>query len=91
MGSSMKSFNIFGNHRKIRFLGGSSRKTNISGKLPKKGKFGQFVDLRGGVGWGGGVGKTGGGAFEGGGCLIPQCTRRGVAYILLIKSYISRS
>ena len=37
-----------------------SQKTNIEGGLPKKGGFGQFADLRGGLG----KKERGGGVFE---------------------------
>ena len=42
----MKNFNILGIHWKTRLSGGSSRKTNIEGGLPKKGGLRQFGDLR---------------------------------------------
>ena len=47
----LKNLNILGVHWKIRLLGGGSQKTNIEGGLPKKGGFGQFVDLREGGAW----------------------------------------
>ena len=51
MGLRMENFNILGDRWKIRLLaGGSSRKTDIEGGLPKKGGFGQFADLREGLG-----------------------------------------
>ena len=40
---------------------GGSRETNIEGGLPKKGRFGQFASLKGGLGK-----KEGGGVFKGG-------------------------
>ena len=51
MGLRMKNFNIFGGSfwcsLKNPILGGGSRKTNVEGKLPKKGGLGQYADLRG--------------------------------------------
>ena len=48
MGLRMENFNILGDHWKIRLLagGGSPRKTDIEGGLPKKGGLGQFTGLR---------------------------------------------
>ena len=60
----MKNFNILGVDQKIWLYGGSSRKTNIEGGLPKNGRLGHYADFREGLGK-----KEGGGVFEGG--LIP--------------------
>ena len=52
MGLGMKNLNILGVYWKIWLSGGSSRKTDIEGGLPKKGGLGQFADLREGGGGG---------------------------------------
>ena len=45
----MKNFNFWGGSLKNpTFMGRGSRKTNLEGKLSKKGGLGQFADLRGG-------------------------------------------
>ena len=59
----MKNFNILGVHWKVWLLGGS-QKTNIEGRLPKKGGLDSLL-IQGGLGK-----KERGGVFEGG--LIPQ-------------------
>ena len=57
----MKNFNVLGVHWKIRLLRGYSQKTNIEGgDCLKRGDFGLFTALRGGLGK-----KEGGGVFEG--------------------------
>ena len=49
------------------FRGRVHKKSDIEGGLPKKGRLGQFADLRRGLGK-----KEGDGVFDGG--LIPRCT-----------------
>ena len=61
MGLRMKNFDILGVHWKIWLLGEFQEKLIYRGVLPKKGRLGQFVDLRGA--WQ----ERGGGVFEGGG------------------------
>ena len=56
----MKNFNILGVHWKIQLSGEGSRKINIYGGLPIKGRLRRFVDLRGA--WQ----ERAGGVFEGG-------------------------
>ena len=55
----LKNFNFLGGSLKNPTFRGGSQKTNIEGGLPKKGGFGQFVDLR----EGGGLGKKEGIVF----------------------------
>ena len=61
MGLRMKKFNILGVHWKIRFLEGVTKNQYRGGDYLKRGRLGQFVDLRGGIArkrwecfWGGG-------------------------------------
>ena len=68
----MKNFNFWGGSLKNpTFMGRGSRKTNIEGRLPKKGGLGQFADLRGG---GGLARKRGWFFFKGGGVDTPMHT-----------------
>ena len=78
MGLGMKNLNILGVYWKIWLSGGSSRKTDIEGGLPKKGGLGQFADLReGGLGK-----KKEGGVFEGG--RYPDTYYVKILFLLLI-------
>ena len=52
MGLRIKIFNTLGVHWKIWLLGGEFTKKQYRGGLPKKGRLGQFADLRGGGGGG---------------------------------------